>query len=152
MAVPQQISNAQPERYGEDMLLEEEKSSWYSPQIIYPMQSGEIFQSSYQVLAMQGYGTVSTAWLCWDLKYNQSLLLDRFLAAYALTIAKARTNNVALKVCMTGHRQALNEVKVLKHLDSMQSDHPGSRLVRKMLDAFEIEGTLGPHVVSCMSP
>jgi hypothetical protein len=108
MAVPQKTSNAQPERYGEDVLLEEETFSWYSPRNFYPVQTGEIFQSRYHVLAKLGYGTVSTAWLCWDLKYNQSLLLDRFLAAYALTTATARTNNIAIKVYMTGHRQALN--------------------------------------------
>jgi hypothetical protein len=53
---------------------------------------------------------------------------------------------------MTEHRQALNETKVVKHLDSIKSDHPGSKLVRKMLDTFEIDGAFGPHVCIAHKP
>jgi serine/threonine-protein kinase SRPK3 len=49
-------------------LLEEETFPWYSPGAFYPVRIGEIFQSKYQVLGKFGYGSVSTAWLCRDLK------------------------------------------------------------------------------------
>ena len=49
-------------------LLEEETFPWYDPESFYPVQIGEIFQSKYQVLGKLGYGSVSTAWLCRDLK------------------------------------------------------------------------------------
>lgn len=52
-----------------------------------------------------------------------------------------------MKVYETGHRQALNETKVLNHLKSYHSSHPGAKLVRLVLDSFEIEGAKGSHVV-----
>ena len=54
---------------------------------------------------------------------------------------------------MTGHRQSLNEVKVLDHLESLSpSEHPGSQLVRRMLDSFELKGVQGPHTCIVHQP
>ena len=54
---------------------------------------------------------------------------------------------------MTGHRQSLNEVKVLDHLESLStSEHPGSNLVRRMLDSFELKGAQGPHTCIVHQP
>lgn len=52
---------------------------------------------------------------------------------------------VTLKVYETGHRQALNEYRVLEHIESVKSSHPGSKLVRHALDEFELPGQRGPH-------
>jgi hypothetical protein len=49
-------------------LLEEETLPWYEPEVFYPVQISEIFQSKYQVIGKLGYRFVSTAWLCRDLK------------------------------------------------------------------------------------
>ena len=70
----------------------------------------------------------------------------------AVLTAGSAQKYVTLKVYTTGNQQAVNETKVLKHLDSIQSDHPGSKSVRKMLDTFEIDGTLGPHVCIVHEP
>ena len=48
--------------------LEEENWDWYKPDLFYPVQIGEVFQSRYQVLGKLGYGSRSTAWLCRDLR------------------------------------------------------------------------------------
>lgn len=37
------------------------------------------------------------------------------------------------------------EVQVLKHLSSVKTNHPGSSLVRKMIEEFEITGPSGSH-------
>ncbi|KAK4615771.1 Serine/threonine-protein kinase SRPK [Fulvia fulva] len=114
-----------------EVLLEEESFSWYSPSKFYAIHIGDIVESRYQVLAKLGYGSVSTAWLCKDMRE------DKY---------------VTLKVYMTGHRQALNEAKVMNHLNSTPSDHPGAKLVRTMLDTFEIEGEHGKHVCMVYQP
>lgn len=54
---------------------------------------------------------------------------------------------------MTGHRQSLNEVQVLEHLEStLPSEHPGSDLVRRMLNSFELNGVAGPHTCIVYRP
>lgn len=59
---------------------------------------------------------------------------------------------VTLKVYMTGHRQALNEAKVLERLDFAKSSHAGAVLVRRMREAFEIPGEVGPHTCLVHNP
>ena len=51
----------------DEMLLEEQSFSWYTPETFCPVKIGDILQSKYQVLGKLGYGSVSTAWLCRDL-------------------------------------------------------------------------------------
>jgi hypothetical protein len=54
---------------------------------------------------------------------------------------------------MSGHRQSLNEVQVLKHLESLpRSEHPGSQLVRRMLGTFQLSGVVGPHTCIVHQP
>lgn len=65
---PRDASSAEPEYYGPDVLLEEESFSWYSRDALYPVRIGEVFESRYRVLLKLGYGSVSTAWLCRDLR------------------------------------------------------------------------------------
>ena len=66
---PRERPRAQPEDvYGDDVLVEEEAFSWYDPDEWYPVKIGDVFESRYQVLLKLGFGSVSTAWLCRDLK------------------------------------------------------------------------------------
>lgn len=51
----------------------------------------------------------------------------------------------ALKVYISGHRQSQNELKALTYLKTIRTSHPGSQLIRTMLDAFEVAGEDGPH-------
>lgn len=52
---------------------------------------------------------------------------------------------MVLKVYETGHRQASNEYRVLQHIESVKSSHPGAKLVRHALAEFELQGQVGPH-------
>ncbi|OLN81064.1 Serine/threonine-protein kinase SRPK [Colletotrichum chlorophyti] len=123
---PRQLSHAEPEEvYSEDVRLEEEAFSWYEADKWYPVEIGQVFESRYQVLLKLGFGSASTAWLCRDLREH---------------------SYVTLKVYEAGHRQALNEARVLRHLESLSSDHPGEKLVRSIRDSFEVDGKTGPHV------
>ena len=49
--------------------LEEEAYPWYSPEALYPVRIGEVFNSRYQTIGKLGYGSYSTVWLCRDLEY-----------------------------------------------------------------------------------
>ncbi|PIA93312.1 SRSF protein kinase 2 [Cercospora beticola] len=128
----QDSSATEPEYYGSDILLEEESFSWYDRRAFCPVRIGETFESKYEILLKLGYGSVSTAWLCRNLETQQY---------------------VTLKIYMTGHRQAQNEVRVLQHIQDIRSDdHPGTQLVRRMLDTFELPGEIGPHTCIVHSP
>ena len=62
---------------------------------------------------------------------------------------------VAVKVYETGHRQSLNEFKVLRHLGEAVTEHPkhpGRKLVRLALDSFELPGKNGPHACIVHEP
>lgn len=65
---PRSPSDYRPEEHGEEVLIEEQTFSWYNRDKFYPVRIGQVFQSRYQVLVKLGYGSVSTAWLCRDLK------------------------------------------------------------------------------------
>jgi hypothetical protein len=48
--------------------FEEETNLSYKAERFYPVHLGEVFESRYQVVAKLGYGTISTVWLCRDLR------------------------------------------------------------------------------------
>ena len=48
--------------------VEEEHWPWYTPQSFYPVCTGDVLHSKYQVLYKHGYGTTSTIWICRDLQ------------------------------------------------------------------------------------
>ncbi|KAK0619995.1 kinase-like domain-containing protein [Immersiella caudata] len=132
---PREAPTEWPEFSPEGDLLEEKAFSWYrkTPENWLTVQIGQVFQSRYQVLLKLGFGSVSTAWLCRDLQ---------------------RHKYVTLKVYETGHRQALNENKVLQHLHQVASTskHQGRNLVRSALDIFELPGPAGPHLAGGKMP
>ena len=105
-------------------LCEENQYEWYTPESFYPVRIGDVFESRYKVLLKLGFGTVSTVWLCRDLRE------ERY---------------VTLKVFVHDHRQAANEHKVLAHIKSIETNHAGELFVRTALDAFEVSGSHGIH-------
>jgi hypothetical protein len=62
-----------------------------------------------------------------------------------MIIASRQHKYVTLKVYETGHRQGFNEYRVLQHIESVKSSHPGAKLVRHALDEFKLPGQRGPH-------
>ncbi len=52
---------------------------------------------------------------------------------------------VTLKVCERNSVQARRELEVYQHLNTITTRHSGSRLVRTLLDAFEITGSEGNY-------
>ncbi|KAJ0415775.1 protein kinase [Aspergillus carlsbadensis] len=97
--------------------LEEETLRWYGPDRFYPVRIGDVFRSRYQVLGKLGYGGYSTAWLCKDLQEHEY---------------------ITLKVFERDSKHGERETKVYKHLQSIDSDHTGSILVRQALDDFQM--------------
>ncbi|KAI8211807.1 Serine/threonine-protein kinase SRPK [Colletotrichum sp. SAR 10_86] len=123
---PRLLPYADPEEiYPEHVRLEEETFPWYHPDNWYPVTIGQVFESRYQVLLKLGFGSASTSWLCRDLREH----------VY-----------VTLKVFAVGNSQAATEEKVLRHLESVKSDHPGAKLVRLLKNTFKIAGQNGSHM------
>ncbi|KAK1855590.1 protein kinase [Colletotrichum chrysophilum] len=123
---PRLLPYADPEEiYPEHVRLEEETFPWYHPDNWYPVTIGQVFESRYQVLLKLGFGSASTSWLCRDLREH----------VY-----------VTLKVFAVGNSQAATEEKVLRHLESVKSDHPGAKLVRLLKNTFKIAGQNGSHL------
>jgi serine/threonine protein kinase len=135
----------------DDVLLEEEAFSWYDPDNWYPVRIGQVLESRYQVLLKLGFGSVSTAWLCRDLRLVLSS--PHLVLCYFLVDRCCREHKyVTIKVYETGHRQSLNEYKILQHLGTIVSSHPGSKLVRLALSSFELPGKNGPHACIVHEP
>jgi hypothetical protein len=78
---PRELPAAEPQLINSATLIEEETFPWYKQDEWYAVRVGEIFESRYQVLLKLGYGSVSTAWLCRDLRLMMlSLLRERHAA------------------------------------------------------------------------
>ncbi|KAK7546780.1 putative serine/threonine protein kinase [Phyllosticta citricarpa] len=105
-------------RHGSSWIVEEEMFQWYSGNSWYPIRVGDLFKERYQVIGKLFFGRVSTVWLCRDLIGHKY---------------------VTLKVYVQRHRQAKQEPKVLAHLESVASDHPGKKSIRLPCDMFEAE-------------
>ena len=65
---PREFPTAGREIVDDDVLVEEEGFEWFDPETWYPTEIGQVFESRYQVLLKLGFGSVSTAWLCRDLR------------------------------------------------------------------------------------
>lgn len=48
--------------------IEEETIPNYKAESFWPVRLGDVFESTYQVVAKLGFGTTSTVWLCRDLR------------------------------------------------------------------------------------
>jgi serine/threonine-protein kinase SRPK3 len=82
----------------------EELWPWHNPAYYLPIELGQKVNGRYLVIGKLGYGSVSTVWLCQD--------------------TKNRNAWVVLKVYVSGHRQAQNEVKMYKHMERFRKDDP----------------------------
>ncbi|KAL4782151.1 kinase-like domain-containing protein [Aspergillus varians] len=102
--------------------MEEERMPAYDRGLFYPVKLGDVFGSRYQVLSKLGFGANSTVWFCRDLHQH---------------------GYIALKIHIRGSGSGDREVRVLKHLSTVETDHPGSALVRKVIEEFEIIGPSG---------
>ncbi|KAJ5223776.1 kinase domain-containing protein [Penicillium chermesinum] len=111
--------------------IEEEKLPGYVAEDYFPVYIGEVFASRYQVVSKLGYGMSSTAWLCRDLRS-----LDHGF----------RT----LKICVRGKPPA-HEMAISDHLKA-SDDHSGKKLVRLVLDSFEVIGPHGKHTCLVYQP
>lgn len=105
------------------MKIEEERMPAFDRGLFYPVKLGDVFRSRYQVLSKLGFGANSTVWFCRDLHQHRYIALKIYI----------RSSEVN------------REVQVLKHLSSVKTNHPGSSLVRKMIEEFEITGPSGSH-------
>lgn len=111
--------------------FEEERQAWYTPAQFYSVCIGEIFNARYQVVGKLGYGAYSTVWLCRDLKYRR--------------VQSAQHQYITLKVSERNSAQAAREAEVFKHLNSLTTEHRGSRSVRMALDTFEFTTAEGSY-------
>ncbi|KAF2769192.1 putative serine/threonine protein kinase [Teratosphaeria nubilosa] len=114
-----------------DQIRRRENWAWYRGDSYYPVRIGEAFRSRYQVLGKLGYGAHSTVWLGRDLHAHRY---------------------VALKVCERDSKPARREVSAYEHLKSLRSAHAGQRVIRQLLDSFEITVPGGEHLCLIHEP
>lgn len=58
-----------------------------------------------------------------------------------------------LKVYVTGaYRDHERELRIYKHIESVETNHPGRNFIRKLLDHFWIQGPHGRHVCLVHEP
>ncbi|KAJ5121529.1 kinase-like domain-containing protein [Penicillium bovifimosum] len=115
--------------------LEEETLPNYQPKKYYPVNQGEIFNDRYQTLAKIGYGVTSTVWLAKDLKYHET----------------SASTYVVLKVYVNQNRDE-QELHIYKHMNLVETKHPGRHFIRKLLDHFYIQGPHGRHICLVHEP
>ncbi|KAE8137298.1 kinase-like domain-containing protein [Aspergillus pseudotamarii] len=112
--------------------LDEETLPTYQPEKYYPVNQGEVLNDRYQILAKIGYGVTSTVWLAKDL---------------------VASIYVVVKIYITGQsRNHERELHIYKHMDMVETKHPGRNFLRKLLDHFYIQGPHGRHVCLVHEP
>ncbi|KAI6823704.1 hypothetical protein KC340_g991 [Hortaea werneckii] len=116
---------------GSKTKVEEEKWPWYNSDAFYPARIGELLHARYQIIGKLGYRGHSTAWLCRDLR------------AHKYVVAKIFEN---------ADISAEREVLAYTRINSLESSHTGSLLVRKMLDTFEINNKDQKHTCLIHEP
>ncbi|KAG8796661.1 hypothetical protein FRC17_007970, partial [Serendipita sp. 399] len=114
-------------------LIEEERFSWYSPKVYYPVQLGNVFNSRYQVVGKLGCGAHSTVWLCRDLVDHEF---------------------VVLKIGTRNSPPAKREIEIFDHINPILSKttHGGSLFIRTMMDHFEITSKDGVYKCIVQKP
>ncbi|KAE8151468.1 U4/U6 small nuclear ribonucleo protein PRP4 [Aspergillus avenaceus] len=110
--------------------LEEETLPTYSAEKYYPVHQGEIFEDRYQTLAKLGYGVTSTVWLARD------LLESTYVVLKVYTLGQVREH----------------ELSIYNHINSVETDHPGRKFIRKLLGHFFVDGPHGRHICLVHQP
>lgn len=119
------------QRLDPSVLIEEEIVPGYKAEDYYPVHVGEIFKQRYKTIGKLGYGSASTVWLCRDLdKQNE-------FKALKLYINRSKV-----------HR----ELPIYEHINSLRSEHEGRNHVRKLIEAFEVQGPHGRHICLVHEP
>ncbi|XHG03936.1 hypothetical protein AWENTII_007220 [Aspergillus wentii] len=104
-------------------VLEEERFETFKKGQYYPVNTGDVFRSKYQIVGKLGFGVTSTVWLARDLKGHQY---------------------VTLKV-YTRDEVSHEELQTYKYLNQGHRSHPGYAHVRRALDLFTIPRAGGDH-------
>lgn len=69
------------------------------------------------------------------------------------TILNSASAYVVLKVYVTGkNRDHERELQIYKHMNQVESTHPGRNFIRQLLDHFYIQGPHGRHVCLVHEP
>ncbi|KAJ5551034.1 hypothetical protein N7461_005732 [Penicillium sp. DV-2018c] len=110
--------------------IEEETLPTYSPEKYYPVQQGDIFNNRYQVLSKLGYGVTSTVWFALDL---------------------VESTYVVLKIYTLGHARE-HELNVYNPINTVETDHPGRKFIRKLFGHFFVDGPHGRHLCLVHEP
>ncbi|GAB1201152.1 hypothetical protein APSETT444_010539 [Aspergillus pseudonomiae] len=110
--------------------IEEETLPTYQPEKYYPAQIGDVLDNRYQVLAKLGYGVTSTVW------FGRDLVASKY---------------VALKIFVKD-RERNHELDIYNRINSVETDHPGRRFIRKLLNHFTIAGPHGQHICLVHEP
>ncbi|EEB06378.2 CMGC/SRPK protein kinase [Schizosaccharomyces japonicus yFS275] len=82
----------------------------------------------YTIIRKLGWGQFSTVWLAKDNKHNHYRVV---------------------KICRSSraHREnAIDEIRILRKVNSKRNTHPGRRHIVELLDYFEVQGPNGVHV------
>lgn len=96
----------------------------YRPGGYHPVHIGDHLTDRYKVLHKLGAGGFSTTWLT----------RDHLEECY-----------VAVKILKAEETASNSEVRVLRHIAKIRSDHPGRNHIRLLRDHFEIRGPNGVH-------
>uniref|UniRef100_A0AAV2LWG7 non-specific serine/threonine protein kinase n=1 Tax=Knipowitschia caucasica TaxID=637954 RepID=A0AAV2LWG7_KNICA len=94
----------------------------------HPVQTGDVFNSTYQVLSKLGWGYYATVWLCLDLRSSK---------------------HVAVKVLKSGPgfaQAGLDELSLLRCAGSATHRHLHSQRIVRLLDEFKVVGINGVHM------
>lgn len=112
-----------------------ENVSKYRAGGFHPVSIGdEMMEGRYRVVHKLGFGGYSTTWLAID---------------------TLRRQYVAVKICSADSREESLEGGILQQLSHSNQEgtaHPGERLVRTLIDDFDIQGPNGSHKCLVMPP
>ncbi|SPO01582.1 related to dis1-suppressing protein kinase dsk1 [Cephalotrichum gorgonifer] len=112
---------------GDHFLLEEENLDHFEPGTYYPVNIGDVYHGKYQIVGKLGFGATSTVWLAHDLQKRE---------------------HVTLKIFIRGDRD-WDELSIYHTLSLGDQTHPGSRHIRTILNAFNLEAP-GGAVHKCL--
>jgi hypothetical protein len=104
------------------LILVEETLPGYEAESYCPVHTVQVFNERYKTIGWLGCGSVSTIWLCQDLRKQ-----------IEFTPLKIYINCSKLR----------GELSIYGHINTPSSQHQGRDRLRKMLEASQIEGPLG---------
>lgn len=129
------VSQAKSQAPAYNFMEDVENVSKYRAGGFHPVSIGDAMKEGrYRVVHKLGYGGYSTTWLALD---------------------TLRRQYVAVKICSADSREESLEGRILQQLSHSNQGgtaHPGERLVRTLIDNFDIQGPNGHHKCLVMPP